>query len=134
MTVQVICKIACIYFYVTKCVQKGEISVYIVVEYYRRYQCKNLLFHAEACASYSLCKVREFKHSILFYSHTNTHVLGALIIFSYVIHNYIPRQCIQNHSEPKEGTENSPQTRKIPIFASSYHSGSGRVSKESHVG
>ena len=40
----------------------------------------------------------------------------------------------QNHSDPKLGTENTPQWIKIPNLASSYQSGSGCVSNESRVG
>ena len=46
----------------------------------------------------------------------------------------LPLQLIQNHSEPKLGTENTPQWIKIPTLASSYQSGNGLLSKLSHVG
>lgn len=40
----------------------------------------------------------------------------------------------QNHSEYMLGTENTPQCRKIPTFASSYQDGNGRESKDSQFG
>jgi hypothetical protein len=40
----------------------------------------------------------------------------------------------QNHSLPNDGTEKTPQCINMPILASSYHVGSGRLSTESHVG
>jgi hypothetical protein len=35
---------------------------------------------------------------------------------------------------PKLGTEKTPQCRKIPTFAASYHAGRGLVSIDAHVG
>ena len=46
----------------------------------------------------------------------------------------VPCQLFQNHSEPKLGTENTPQWMKIPNLASSYHWGRGLESRLSHVG
>lgn len=40
----------------------------------------------------------------------------------------------QNHSLPKLGTENTPQCRKMPIFALSNHPGSGRLSRLFQLG
>lgn len=47
---------------------------------------------------------------------------------------YIPFQLLQNHSEPKLGTEYTPQCKNIPILALSYHSGNFRVSKSFQSG
>ena len=46
----------------------------------------------------------------------------------------VPCQLFQNHSEPKLGTENTPQWMKIPNLASSYHWGRGLESRLSHEG
>lgn len=43
-------------------------------------------------------------------------------------------QRYQNHSDPKLGTEYSPQCMKIPNLASSYQEGRGRESSDCHVG
>lgn len=45
-----------------------------------------------------------------------------------------PFQRYQNHSDPKLGTEYTPQWIKIPNLASSYHKGRGLESSDSHVG
>lgn len=45
-----------------------------------------------------------------------------------------PFQRYQNHSDPKLGTEYTPQWIKIPNLASSYHEGRGLESSDSHVG
>ena len=47
---------------------------------------------------------------------------------------YLPCKYFQNHADPYEGTENTPQCKKIPILASSYQGGMGLLSKDSQVG
>ena len=46
----------------------------------------------------------------------------------------IPLQYFQNQADWNPGTENTPQWRKIPIFASSYQEGSGLLSNDAQLG